>query len=343
MSLRITGLDELQKELEQAGRAFDSLQGEIATLQFDPADPSSVERVIAEMEHAIDGKLSPYLGNSFVENLAVQLKTNYRNQILERAASTHPQEEILMSQSKEIDSAILRQIDNTVSDLRRAEFNTFERHIKKLSRLLHSPDLGEITRELVEGIDLDAWLQAGYATQGGMIGSARLEWPSKMEKELGTVVLLIDRFSENPRDAVGFCRTFYYSSMNNISGDLRNMADQMIVTFSRDYIDYVKHRIGMDEAGFQPAKNGPVARKAFVVHGHDEGAREMVARFLEGIGFEAIILNERANQGRTVIEKIEAHGDVGFAVVLLSPDDVGSAKNADLQPRARQNVLLAGC
>ena len=67
-------------------------------------------------------------------------------------------------------------------------------------------------------------------------------------------------------------------------------------------------------------------RRVFVVHGHEEGPRDAVARFLEQIGFEAIILHERANQGRTVIEKVEAHGDVGFAVVLLTPDDVGCVK-----------------
>lgn len=83
-----------------------------------------------------------------------------------------------------------------------------------------------------------------------------------------------------------------------------------------------------------------LSRKIFIVHGHDEGARETVARFIEYIGFEAVILSEQANQGRTIIEKIEAHSDVGFAVVLLTPDDVGG-KTADLlQPRARQNVLL---
>jgi len=47
-------------------------------------------------------------------------------------------------------------------------------------------------------------------------------------------------------------------------------------------------------------------RKVFVVHGRDEGAREAVARFLQKIGFEPIILHEQANQGRTVIEKVEA-------------------------------------
>lgn len=83
-----------------------------------------------------------------------------------------------------------------------------------------------------------------------------------------------------------------------------------------------------------------LSRRVFVVHGHDEGAREMVARFLDKIGFEPIILHEQANQGRTVIEKIEAQADVGFAVVLLTPDDVGCAKDSEPEPRARQNVLL---
>jgi predicted nucleotide-binding protein len=82
------------------------------------------------------------------------------------------------------------------------------------------------------------------------------------------------------------------------------------------------------------------SRRIFVVHGHDEGAREAVARFLEKIGFEPIILHERANQGRTVIEKVEAHSDVAFAVVLLTPDDEGCIKGGSPEPRARQNVLL---
>jgi predicted nucleotide-binding protein len=80
--------------------------------------------------------------------------------------------------------------------------------------------------------------------------------------------------------------------------------------------------------------------KVFIVHGHDEAAKQAVARFIEHIGFEAVILSEQANQGRTIIEKIEAHSEVGFAVVLLTPDDVGGKTADSLQPRARQNVLL---
>ena len=81
-------------------------------------------------------------------------------------------------------------------------------------------------------------------------------------------------------------------------------------------------------------------RKAFIVHGHDDGAREAVARFLEKLGFKAIILHEQANQGQTVIEKVETHGEVGFAIVLLTPDDTGCKVGDMPRPRPRQNVLL---
>lgn len=118
------------------------------------------------------------------------------------------------------------------------------------------------------------------------------------------------------------------------------MVEQVMVPFGRDYINYVKASTATREATLLPARTEPAARKAFVVHGHDEYAREAVARFLEKIGFEAIILHEQANQGRTIIEKIEAHGEVGFAVVLLTPDDVGGTKDSELHPRSRQNVIL---
>lgn len=86
----------------------------------------------------------------------------------------------------------------------------------------------------------------------------------------------------------------------------------------------------------------PISKRVFVVHGHDDGAKEAVARYLERLGLEAIILHEKPNEGRTVIEKVEAFSDVGFAVVLLTPDDVGAAKAdaSNLVQRARQNVVL---
>jgi predicted nucleotide-binding protein len=83
--------------------------------------------------------------------------------------------------------------------------------------------------------------------------------------------------------------------------------------------------------------------RAFIVHGHDDAAREAVARVLESLEIEPVILNEQANRGMTVIEKLERYGNVGFAVVLLTLDDEGrkaGIPDEPLRPRARQNVVL---
>lgn len=89
-----------------------------------------------------------------------------------------------------------------------------------------------------------------------------------------------------------------------------------------------------------PSGKLELSRKVFIVHGRDDGPREAVARFLERLGFIPIILNEQANQGRTVIEKVEAYSDVDFAVVLLTPDDEGNLVGEAPRYRARQNVIL---
>jgi hypothetical protein len=81
------------------------------------------------------------------------------------------------------------------------------------------------------------------------------------------------------------------------------------------------------------------ARKIFVVHGHDEAALQSVARFLEQLGLDAIILREQPDSGRTIIEKfVDCAAEVGFAVVLLTPDDLGGPAAAATQAtRARQS------
>lgn len=87
----------------------------------------------------------------------------------------------------------------------------------------------------------------------------------------------------------------------------------------------------------------PSSRRVFVVHGHDDGLKETVARTLEKLDLEAVILHEQPNKGRTIIEKFEDYADVSFAVVLLTPDDMAyrSGEAPDTaRPRARQNVIL---
>jgi predicted nucleotide-binding protein len=84
-----------------------------------------------------------------------------------------------------------------------------------------------------------------------------------------------------------------------------------------------------------------VNNKVFIVHGHDNAMKSVVARFIEHLKLVPIILDEEPNKGQTIIEKIESNSDVGYAIVLLSPCDVGRSKDSEeLRPRARQNVIM---
>jgi predicted nucleotide-binding protein len=104
------------------------------------------------------------------------------------------------------------------------------------------------------------------------------------------------------------------------------------------------------DANIAPTSNQPTRqarrtgseKSVFIVHGHNNDSKESVARFLEKLELKPVILHEQANEGRTIIEKFEAYSDVAFAVVLLTPDDVGYAVNNqnEASARARQNVIF---
>ncbi|QDT89018.1 TIR domain-containing protein [Gimesia algae] len=85
-------------------------------------------------------------------------------------------------------------------------------------------------------------------------------------------------------------------------------------------------------------------RKVFIVHGHDNEAKQEVSRFIEKLGLEAIILHEQASTGKTIIEKIEHYSnDADFALVLYTACDHGRGVHETKIPprnRARQNVVF---
>lgn len=84
------------------------------------------------------------------------------------------------------------------------------------------------------------------------------------------------------------------------------------------------------------------SRRVFIVHGHDGELKHELARFLDALDFEVVILQELADSGRTLLEKLRAEvEDIGFVFVLLTPDDHGHAHRdpGDAADRPRQNVV----
>lgn len=136
--------------------------------------------------------------------------------------------------------------------------------------------------------------------------------------------------------------------------------DSVFREFLRDQLVCLRSYIGELETElefFQPtsesnqseaiAKN-PISRKVFIVHGHDQALKTDVERFIHQIGLEPVVLHRQPDKGQTIIEKFEENSNVGYAFILLTPDEFAytadQEKLADgsrtKEKRARPNVIF---
>ncbi|CCM80057.1 MULTISPECIES: TIR domain-containing protein [Rhizobium] len=232
-------------------------------------------------------------------------------------------------------ASALNDVNNAILDLQQADYNTYDRPLRKLSKALQSDELKDLNDALKRAVDFEAFIN-GSEQGSSMMGSASLSWPDGKAQELGLTITLIEKGAENPDWFMNFGHEWFHDGNKLIAG-IRKMTKSVLIPFGRDYKAYVLEHLPAPVTEMRPADKS----KVFIVHGHDEGPRETLARFIEQLGLEAVILHEKASGGMTIPEKLAKYGNVGFAVVLLTPDDFGrSKKDTQERLRARQNVIL---
>ncbi len=200
-------------------------------------------------------------------------------------------------------------------------------------------DVGKILRE--KPIDSDDEYE--------LTGKDAVNW-SKYNRDLLIKLSGSSALTEDYRD-------FIYEDL-----DLNDFEGQLFINHIEDYEDYIKKKIyNYREYLTESLKSLEGIRdrlelfeepdppeqifgdKIFIVHGHNEGAKHKIARFITDLDLTETILDEQPGKGQTIIDKFEEHaGEAGFAIVLLTGDDVGAPKEKlDIsEPRARQNVIL---
>lgn len=116
------------------------------------------------------------------------------------------------------------------------------------------------------------------------------------------------------------------------------------VNYSQNFVNMdIEKMVNTDSSSiYKKISAREMTNKVFIVHGHDNEAKLVVARALEKAGFQAIILHEQPNLGKTIMEKLEKYTDVDYAIVLYTECDKGRAKEEKVEDekyRARQNVV----
>lgn len=170
----------------------------------------------------------------------------------------------------------------------------------------------------------------------------RLSAPSFKKWRRDTEVAIANTFGGESRHSKDFRRPILSylngASDQNVRDSVKAILDSMIDEIN----EYWEDEDGASRC-FEGGRGERInTKEVFVVYGRDDGAREKVSRFLEKLDLTPVVLHERPNEGRTIIEKFEDFAHVGFAVVLLTPDDEGRLKEdgAVPKPRARQNVIF---
>jgi predicted nucleotide-binding protein len=68
-----------------------------------------------------------------------------------------------------------------------------------------------------------------------------------------------------------------------------------------------------------------LSKNVFIVHGRDRKPMKELQVMLKEFGFNPIVLHEQPSGSRTIVEKLEKYSDVGYAFVILTPDDLGTS------------------
>lgn len=194
-------------------------------------------------------------------------------------------------------------------------------------------------------------------TSGEKLDSVRKEFDKwdDFNTELLKRIFTTEELSDEYGESFGFGFVgMYEPSLGELISDLYKSIDGKV-----HKLDSIIERLeliplststsgGASEQASRQARPQVSTSKVFIVHGHDEVAKTSLEVFLREIGLDPVVLHRQADEGMTVIEKFEKHSDVGYAFILLTPDEIAylaseHAKKDDerkKERRARPNVIF---
>jgi len=139
--------------------------------------------------------------------------------------------------------------------------------------------------------------------------------------------------------ALGYVRIGASSLLGRVEGRLDYMK---AVVKKLEFVDELSPFEPTSRSEIQPRSGQSV----FLVHGSDVAANEQVTRFIEAQPtLKLVRLSEQPHLGQTLMEKLESHSNVDFAIALMTDDDRGASKGKanrreEWEHRARQNVIF---
>lgn len=177
---------------------------------------------------------------------------------------------------------------------------------------------------------------------GGPDASEWIEWKTR-------IINIIAKSMAPDSPAISMARTGIAIKTNGYGFDNFERAKSTLIKALENTRDaLIEDFYGELKEEESESSNPTLSNKVFIVHGHDSELKNDVERFIHEIGLEPVVLHRQADAGNTVIEKFEDNSDVGYAFILLTPDELAMTidqisvpdENKITEYRARPNVIF---
>jgi hypothetical protein len=149
-------------------------------------------------------------------------------------------------------TAAFTELENYAEDVTNASYHNVVDAIRRFNHLLHSQSIAPVLAPLLPAIDFEAWYKGALATQGGIEGSAHLDWPVDIAERVALQAELVRRIAEGEIDVLNFSFTFNYVA-NNYNANLWQWVSQVFVPFYRDLVRLATPAIEKEVAESKPS------------------------------------------------------------------------------------------
>ena len=202
--------------------------------------------------------------------------------------------------------------------------------------LADQPNMDRIKTEIViPYINEEEFSMDGYCLTKSKVSRIKIV---SSERSIKSIVDLRDYQREERNRTSRVAMIGFYCTKAGII-----QSNELVTDITNKILSEVKKKLDKTKRLLTETKSIFNSNRIFIVHGHNDKLKFEVARFVEKLGLEAIILSEQANNGKTIIEKIEENTDVGYGIVLYTPCDKGGTAETPydaMKFRARQNVIF---
>jgi len=102
-----------------------------------------------------------------------------------------------------------------LEEVSRASHQNIDDALKRYAHALsRTGPVGTELAELLPAVDFNSWYQSALATKGGMVGSAKLNWPLEPEDRVALQYELVHRIAAEEIDLTDFTYTFTHEANN---------------------------------------------------------------------------------------------------------------------------------